>query len=99
MVRSTGRLAWSRSRERRSLRDLIRSRQQSGFVGRQGQLVQYQENLNVPVDDEQRRFLFNIQGDAGVGKTYLTRQLERIAASHECLTAYVDETVMAQSPP
>lgn len=55
--------------ERQSLQDLIRSRQRSGFVGRQGQLVQYQENLSLPADDERRRFLFNVHGDAGVRKT------------------------------
>ena len=81
------------ARERRSLQDLIRSRQQSGFVGRQGQVVQYQENLGFPVDDERRRFLFNIHGDAGVGKTYLTKQLRQIAIDNGCLTAYIDETV------
>ena len=79
--------------KRRSLQDHIRNRQQSGFVGRQGQLVQYQENLSFPVDDERRQFLFNIHGDAGVGKTYLTKQLQRIAIGSGGLTAYVDETV------
>ena len=79
--------------KRRSLQDHIRNRQQSGFVGRQGQVVQYQENLGFPVDDERRRFLFNIHGDAGVGKTYLTRQLQRIAIGRGGLTAYVDETI------
>src|ERR1700749_490327 len=54
---------WRMTRQRRSLQDLIHSRQQSSFVGRQGQLVQYQENLSLPVDDERRRFLFNIHGD------------------------------------
>jgi hypothetical protein len=28
-------------------------------------VVQYQENLGLAVDDERRRFLFNIHGDAG----------------------------------
>ena len=78
---------------RRSLQDRIRERQQSGFVGRQGQVIQYQENLGFPVDDERRRFLFNIHGDAGVGKTYLTRQLRQIATGSGALTAYIDETV------
>ena len=80
-------------RERQSLQDLIRSRQQSGFVGRQGQLAQYQENLGFPAEDERRRFLLNIHGNAGVGKTYLTKQLRQIANDHRCLTAYVDDTV------
>ena len=81
------------ARERRSLQDLIRSRQQSGFVGRQQQVVQYQENLGFPVDDERRRFLFNIHGDAGVGKTYLTKQLRQIAIDDGCVTAYIDEII------
>jgi hypothetical protein len=50
---------------RRSLQDRIRERQQGGFVGRQGQVIQYQENLAFSVTDERRRFLFNIHGDAG----------------------------------
>jgi hypothetical protein len=75
----------------RSLQDLIRDRQQSGFVGRQGQLIQYKENLGLSLDDERRRFLFNIHGDAGVGKTYLTKQLQKIASDSGVLTAYIDE--------
>jgi hypothetical protein len=80
------------TKERQSLQDLIRSRQQSGFVGRQGQLVQYEDNLALAADDERRRFLFNIHGDAGVGKTYLTRQLRQVAGDHGCRTAYTDDT-------
>ena len=75
-----------------SLQDLIQNRQQSGFVGRLGQLAQFQENLGLPVDDDRRRFLFNIHGDAGVGKTYLTRQLRQLAAAQGALTAFVDES-------
>lgn len=37
--------------------------------------------------------LFNIHGDARVGKTYLTKQLRQIAIDKGCLTAYIDETV------
>src|SRR5690242_13593670 len=75
-----------------SLQDLIRARQQSGFVGRLGELAQFQENLGFPADDERRRFIFNIHGDAGVGKTYLTTQLRQLAVGKGALTAYVDET-------
>jgi tetratricopeptide (TPR) repeat protein len=77
--------------ERRSLQQRIRERQQSGFVGRQGQVIQYRENFGLPAGDERRRFLFNIHGDAGVGKTFLARQLEQIATGDGVLTAYVDE--------
>jgi hypothetical protein len=37
--------------------------------------------------------LFNIHGDAGVGKTFLTKQLRQIATGNGCLTAYIDDTV------
>jgi hypothetical protein len=77
--------------ERRSLQDRIRERQQSGFVGRQEQVTQYQENFGFPVDDERRRFLFSVHGDAGVGKTFLARQLQRSAAAAGALTGYTDE--------
>jgi hypothetical protein len=80
------------AKERRSLQDRIRDRQRIGFVGRQGEIVQFQENLGFPADGERRRFLFNIHGDAGVGKTYLTRQLQQIAVRNGALTAYIDET-------
>ena len=81
------------AKERPSLQDRIRQRQRSDFTGRHGQVIQYRENLGLPVDDEQRRFLFNIHGNAGVGKTFLTRQLEQIASQAGALTAYVNETV------
>ena len=42
------------AREQRSLQDLIQSRQRSGFVGRQGQVTQFVENLALEVDDEHR---------------------------------------------
>src|SRR5215469_4174299 len=78
--------------ERRSLQERIRERQQSGFVGRQGPVIQYRENFGFPIEDERRQFLFNIHGDAGVGKTFLARQLRQIAAGAGALTAYIDET-------
>ena len=81
------------ARERPSLQDRIRGRQQRGFVGRQGEVAQYQENLGLPFDDERRRFLFNIHGDAGVGKTYLTKQLCQIAIANGALAVYIDETI------
>ncbi|MCL2584083.1 MAG: tetratricopeptide repeat protein [Streptosporangiales bacterium] len=55
-------------------------------------MIQYQENFGFPIDDERRRFLFNIHGDAGVGKTFLAGQLRQIASDAGALTAHVDET-------
>ena len=76
-----------------SLQDQIRRRQQSGFVGRQHQVVEFEDNLLLPVDDPARRFLFNVYGDAGVGKTSLAKRLRQVAVGNGCLTAYLDERV------
>ena len=78
--------------ERGSLQDLIRARQQSGFFGRRTQVTQFGENLALPVTSPHRRFIFNVHGDAGVGKTYLTKYLRQSADGVGVLTAYTDET-------
>jgi tetratricopeptide (TPR) repeat protein len=79
--------------KRRSLQDRIRGRQEGRFVGRESQVVQFRENLALPLEDERRRFIFNIHGVAGVGKTYLANQLRQIASDNGYLTAHVDESV------
>ena len=78
-----------------SLQDLIHRRQAAGFVGREEQLTQFATNLEVPVQDPRRRFVFCIHGDGGVGKTFLMRQLQRIAGERRAAAAYVDETVFS----
>lgn len=82
------------TKDRPSLQDQIRRRQQSGFVGRQIEVVQFEDNLELPVDDPARSFLFNVYGDAGVGKTYLTKRFRQVATGNGYLTAYIDETVV-----
>ena len=47
-----------------SLQDILRRRQREGFVGREGHIAQFRENLALPNDDSRRRFLFNVHGDA-----------------------------------
>jgi len=59
--------------------EIIRRRQQLGFVGRQEHLTRFRENFALPADDPGRCLLFNVHGDAGVGKTYLVRQLAGVA--------------------
>ena len=61
------------SGEPKSLQELIRSRQQGAFVGREDHIIQYRENLMLPLDDERRRFIFNISGDAR-GRENLSNQ-------------------------
>src|SRR6266536_23621 len=79
--------------KRRSLREVIRSRQQSAFVGRQAQLALFEANLGYDPDDERRRWIFNIHGPAGVGKTFLVKQWTRIAQTSDVAHAYLTDTV------
>ena len=79
--------------ERVSLQDIVRRRQQAGFVGRDGQLALFRENLDLPADDDRKRFVFNIRGDAGFGKTYLVRQLQRVARERGTRDALYEDTL------
>ncbi|MFJ8313085.1 MULTISPECIES: tetratricopeptide repeat protein [unclassified Streptomyces] len=76
-----------------SMQDLIRRRKRAGFVGRRGELAAFQRNFDIPVDDEQHRFVYSVRGNAGVGKTFLVRELEQAALERGALTAYTDEGV------
>jgi hypothetical protein len=58
---------------------------------RQVQIARYQANLQLQAGAKDRTSLFNVHGAAGVGKTYLTRQLREIATSEGALTAWTDE--------
>ncbi|GAA4079738.1 hypothetical protein GCM10022233_69510 [Streptomyces shaanxiensis] len=74
-----------------SMQELIRRRRQAGFVGRQSELGGFRGNFAAA--EEQRRFLFCIYGDAGVGKTLLMEQFQRVAREEAgALTARADET-------
>jgi Flp pilus assembly protein TadD len=77
----------------RSMQDVIRRRQSDSFVGRDAPLAMFRDNLTMPSDDPRKKFLFNIHGDAGVGKTFLMKRLEQIATQQDAAHAYVDEHV------
>ncbi|HWD78362.1 MAG TPA: tetratricopeptide repeat protein [Kribbella sp.] len=77
-----------------SLQDLIRSRQAGAFVGRTDSLRAFEQNLTLSPDDPRRRFVFTLSGDAGIGKTSLVRQWERVARGHGYATGYVDEAAL-----
>ncbi len=78
---------------RPSMQELIRLRRRAGFVGRGAERAAFRENFDLPPEDERHRFLFHVHGNAGVGKTFLLRELEQLAREKGALTAYVDETV------
>ncbi|MEV7341521.1 tetratricopeptide repeat protein [Streptomyces sp. NPDC093544] len=80
-------------RARPSMRELIRDRGRRGFVGRGAERAAFRENLELAPEDERHRFLFHVHGNAGVGKSFLVRELEQLARERGALTAYVDESV------
>lgn len=73
-----------------SLQDIVRQRQQSEFVGREQRLTEFRENLRLPVGDG-RRFIVNIHGVAGVGKTFLAKQYRKLAREEGAVCAFVDD--------
>ncbi|RCJ41975.1 hypothetical protein A6770_35695 [Nostoc minutum NIES-26] len=75
----------------KSLQDILKQRQQSGFVGREDRVNQFRQNLQLPLEDDRRRFLFNVWGQGGVGKSTLLRQFRKIAEEAKVVTAYIDE--------
>ncbi|WP_162931183.1 tetratricopeptide repeat protein [Streptomyces sporangiiformans] len=80
-------------RARPSMQQLIRERRRQGFVGRVAERAAFRANFDLAPEDERHRFLFHVHGNAGVGKTFLVRQLEQIAQERGALTVYVDEAV------
>lgn len=78
--------------QRTDLQSIIKRRQRADFVGRQELLARFTENLALPVDDERRTFVFAVHGVAGVGKTYLVQQFQRIAAEHGAACGSTDES-------
>lgn len=74
------------------MQQLIAQRRRAGFVGRGVQRAAFRANFDTPPEDERHRFLFHVHGDAGVGKSFLLRELEQVAREHGALTAYVDES-------
>ncbi|MFF4588997.1 tetratricopeptide repeat protein [Streptomyces sp. NPDC001388] len=81
------------ARIQRSMQQLIAQRRRQGFVGRSAERAAFRENLELPPEDERHRFLFHVHGNAGVGKTFLVRELEQLARERGALTAYADESV------
>ncbi len=74
-----------------TLQDILDERQQDEFVGREAYLARFHDNIRLAFDDPRRRFVFDVYGQAGVGKTWLLRQMRRIAEEHGLYTAWSDD--------
>jgi len=73
-----------------SLLEIVQRRQGTGFIGRSQFIERFQQNLTLDLDDPSRRFIFAISGPSGVGKTWLMRQLQRLAQLEKGVCALWD---------
>ena len=74
-----------------NLQDAIRLRQQQAFVGRGAELEAFREQLALAWDDPRRRYVLNVYGQGGVGKTTLLRQFVRLARGQGAAVALTDD--------
>lgn len=75
----------------KSLQDRLKQIQRSSFVGREEQVDLFRRNLDLPLEDDRRRFLFNVWGQGGVGKSTLLRRFREILEEAKLVTAYASE--------
>jgi tetratricopeptide (TPR) repeat protein len=78
--------------KRQTLQQILKQRQQLNFVGREEQIALFRHNLELPFADHQHRFIFNVFGQGGVGKTSLLRQFRQIAENAKFLSAYTNDS-------
>jgi hypothetical protein len=75
----------------RTLQELIQSRQSSTFVGREEFIEEFNRNLSLSPLDNQKKFLFHVWGQGGIGKSFLLKQFERIIHDNDGVSCYTDE--------
>ena len=85
---------WSMPERRVTRQDFIRRRRQGGFIGRGTELAVFRDNLTKrPDQDETFQLLFHVTGTAGVGKSSLLREWEKIAREAKAVTAFIGDEV------
>ncbi|MBD2072574.1 tetratricopeptide repeat protein [Phormidium sp. FACHB-592] len=62
----------------------------NSFVGREAQLQSFRSTLNTPYE-QRTKFIFNVSGQGGIGKTTLLKQFRKIVEDSKQVVAYVDE--------
>lgn len=75
-----------------SLQTLVKKRQAQLFVGRASEISAFTQHLARSVDDPERRFIFSISGQGGVGKSFLMRRLRQLADASEGHTCWTDHS-------
>jgi hypothetical protein len=74
-----------------SLQEILEARRQSSFVGRISETVDFEANAKLAPEDEQRRFIFAVCGQGGMGKSTLMTKYRSMAGTAGYLTAWSDE--------
>ena len=74
-------------KQRKSFQDILKQRQQKSFVGREEQINLFRRNLELSPENDQRRFIFSVFGQGGVGKTTLLGQFRKIAEENNFVPA------------
>lgn len=75
-----------------SIQSIQRERRKRAFCGRISELEDFQKNLQLPLSD--RRFIWNIYGQGGIGKTSLLKQFISLGKEAGGVGVYVDESQM-----
>ena len=78
---------------RPTFQSIVKQRQQEMFVGRDEYVAAFGTNLDVPVNSEQRKYIFAISGQGGVGKSSLLQRYQRTLAdrlSEGAIHAWID---------
>lgn len=82
------------TRSDQSLQSVLLEQQSAGFIARKAEVSLFTSNLETAVEDLDRRVLFAVHGDSGVGKTTLVKRWKRIAQERGAVTAYVNESAL-----
>lgn len=80
----------AKRRNRPKIGDALSNRTAKTFIGREEQLALFRQNFNENLPDEDFKWIFNIHGQGGIGKTTLSKQYQRIAEKEEIKVAFLD---------
>src|SRR6266576_3264243 len=75
-----------------SFQDILQRKQLSLYVGREAYLSEFGENLALPSGDARYRFIYNVFGQGGLGKTSTLLQFRGLAGDLGWSTGWVEET-------
>jgi tetratricopeptide (TPR) repeat protein len=70
--------------------NVLNNRSEKTFIGRNEQLALFRQNFSVDLPFEDLKWIFNIHGQGGVGKTTLSKQYQSIAERQKVKVAFLD---------